>query len=178
MLLDLFLKLAVTPENIMGLLWNIITIVGMCLIFHAWTEKWWKSLIPFYGTYLIYKHTWNNLKWLFLLQLGFDFMGAKAVSITKKHITSSLFATIKTYMETEQIAIDISVEQLLICLVLATISSLVVFVLTRITYMKVCDSLLIGNIWLKIGTFLLPELFLLVDYFYYKNKMKKQRSPE
>lgn len=81
-------------------------------------------------------------------------------------------------METEQIAIDISVEKLLICLVLATISSLIVFVLTRITYMKVCDSLLIGNIWLKIGTFLIPEIFLLVDYFYYKNKMKKQRSLE
>ncbi|MBQ2802565.1 MAG: hypothetical protein IJF07_01550 [Lachnospiraceae bacterium] len=174
MLWDLFLKLAITPENILGLLWNIVTIVGMCLIFCAWKEKWWKSLIPFYGTYIIYKHTWKNLKWLFVLQLVIDFVGAKATSIAKKHITSNVFESIKTYVETEEIAIDISVEQLFACLVVALISSLIVWILTRITYMKVCSSLQIQNVLLKIGSFLLPEIFLLVDYIYFYNREKKK----
>ena len=46
-------------ENVWGLIWSIITAVCMCLIFLAWGEKWWKSLVPFYGTYIIYKNTWK-----------------------------------------------------------------------------------------------------------------------
>ena len=69
MLFDLFMKFVLTPENVLGLVFQILTIVSMCLIFHAWKEKWWKSLIPFYGTYLLYQHTWKRWKWLFLVEM-------------------------------------------------------------------------------------------------------------
>lgn len=94
MLFDLFVKLCVTPENILGLIWNLITIVGMCLIFCAWKEQWWKSLIPFYGTYLIYKHAWKERRWLFLVQMIFDLISAVSAWVMRKHITSNLFAAL------------------------------------------------------------------------------------
>ena len=174
MLFDLFVKIWLTPENIMGALWNIVMIVGMCLIFHAWKEQWWKSLIPFYGTYIIYKHTWQKWKWLFAVQIFFDVVGAKCLSIAKKHIATNLLHAIKTYIETEQIDIDISVASLVICMILFVISMTITFVLTRITYMKVCGSLGIDNLLLKIGTFFVPQIFLLVDYAYYEKTTKKR----
>ena len=168
MLFDLILKCVVTPENILGLAWTFLTTTCMCLIFNAWNEKWWKSLIPFYGNYLIYKHTWKNLKWLFLIELIFSMIAAKCNSFTKKHIINNVFYTIKTYIQTEQLDISISPEQLFIYIVLFSISTAIVFILKRITYVKICSSLNIDNILLKIGTFIFPELFLLVDYIYYK----------
>ncbi len=170
MLFDIFVKLWVTPENIIGIAWSIVTIVGMCLIFHAWQEQWWKSLIPFYGTYLIYKHAWKEHKWLFFVQMIFDLLSMLSAKFMKKHLTSNLFAAIKTYMETEKIDIDISVPYLLICACILLISMLVVFLLTRITYLKVCDSLGIKSLLLKVGTFLVPQVFLIVDYVYVRKK--------
>ena len=170
MLFDLFLKFVLTPENVLGLIWSTVTTICMCLIFCAWQEKWWKSLIPFYGNYLIYKHTWKKFKWLFLVEIGFDTLAAKSTSFMKKHIVNNVFYTVKTYIETRQLDIEISPEQLFICMVLLLVSAVIVFVLKRVTYMKICTSLNITNTLLKIGTFLLPEVFLLVDYIYYKRK--------
>lgn len=167
MLFDLFVKFWVTPENIIGLIWNIITVVGMCLIFQVWNEKWWKSLIPFYGTYLIYKHTWKKWKWLFLVQLGADMISAKCMSLTKKHITGNLIDAVRTYIETQQIALDISISRMLIYMVLFFVMMVIAFLFTRITYIKICESLQIKNVLLLLGTFLLPEVFLLVDYVWY-----------
>ena len=99
MLFDLFLKYVVTPENVLGLIWSTVTTICMCLIFCAWQEKWWKSLIPFYGNYLIYKHTWKKFKWLFLVEIGFDTLAAKSTSFMKKHIVNNVFYTVKTYIK-------------------------------------------------------------------------------
>ena len=170
MLFDIFVKMWITPENILGIAWNVVTIVGMCLIFHAWQEQWWKSLIPFYGTYLIYKNAWKEYKWLFFIQMLFDLISMISSKFMKKHLTNNLFEAIKTYMETETIDIDISVPYLLICAVVLMISMLVVFLLTRITYLKVCDSLGIRNGFLKMGTFIVPPIFLIVDYVYAMRK--------
>ena len=173
MLFDLFVKIWLTPENIMGVLGNILMLVGMCLIFHAWKEHWWKSLIPFYGTYVMYKHTWQKGKWLFAVQILFDLLGARCLSVAKKHIATNLLQAIRTYVETEQIDIDISVVRLMICMILFVISMVITFVLTRITYMKICSSLQIENLLLKIGTFFIPQIFLLVDYVYYEKAAQK-----
>lgn len=173
MLFDLFVKLCVTPENILGLIWNLITIVGMCLIFCAWKEQWWKSLIPFYGTYLIYKHAWKERRWLFLVQMIFDLISAVSAWVMRKHITSNLFAALKTYLETKTIDIDISIPCLLISAGLLLVSMIVVFVFTRITYLKVCDSLNIKNLGLKVGTFFVPQIFLIVDYVYAVKQVRK-----
>ena len=76
MLLDIFLNIWATPENIISLILRIALTAGLCLIFAAWGEKWWKSLIPFYGTYLLYRHTWVRGRWLFILQILLDMAGA------------------------------------------------------------------------------------------------------
>lgn len=136
MLFDLFLKLLLTPVNIFGLVWNIAVIVGMCFIFKAWKEQWWKSLMPLYGTYIIYKYTWKKQKWLCFVQLLFNVTGAKCLYVMRKHIAVSLFHAIKTFIEKEQIDFDISVSRLLICVVVCLNSMLLTFILTRITYMK------------------------------------------
>ena len=171
MLFDIFVKLCITPENVLGILWNLITIVGMCLIFHAWQEKWWKSLIPFYGTYLLYKHAWEKRKWLFFVQMLFDLVSFVSARVMRKHVTSNLFTAIKNYLETDTIDIDISIPCLLICTGLLLVSMVAVFLLTRITYLKVCDSLDIKNGFLKVGTFFVPQIFLIVDYVYAIKKL-------
>lgn len=176
MLFDIFVKLWVTPENILGIVWSIVTIVGMCLIFHAWQEKWWKSLIPFYGTYLIYKNAWKERKWLFFVQMLFDLISMISSKFMKKHLKNNLFAAIKTYIETEKVDIDISVPYLLICAIILLISVVVVFLLTRITYWKICDSLGVKNVFLKLGTFIVPQVFLIVDYVYVKKRDKQSNN--
>lgn len=170
MIFDIFVKIWITPENILGILWNLVTVVGMCLIFHAWQERWWKSLIPFYGTYLMYKNAWKKYKWLFFVQMLFDLISMMSSGFMRKHLTNNLFATIKTYMETGTIDIDISVPYLLICALVLLLSMLVVFFLTRITYVKICDSLGIQSLLLKVGTFIVPQVFLIVDYVYLMGK--------
>lgn len=176
MLFDIFVKFWVTPENVLGIVWSIVTIVGMCMVFHAWQEKWWKSLIPFYGTYLIYKNAWKERKWLFFVQMLFDLLSMISSKFMKKHLKNNLFAAIKTYIETETIDIDINVPYLLICVIILLISMFVVFLLARITYWQICDSLGIKSIILKVGTFIVPQVFLIVDYVYVKKQMRKNND--
>lgn len=173
MLFALFVKFCVTPENVLGLIWNLITIVGMCLIFCAWKEEWWKSLIPFYGTYLIYKHAWKERRWLFFVQMIFDLISAISAWIMRRHITSNLFAAVKTYLESKTIDIDINISCLLISAGVLLVSMIVFFLFTRITYLKVCDSLHIKNLGLKVGTFFIPQIFLIVDYIYVMKQVGK-----
>lgn len=175
MLIDILIKYYLSPENVWGLIWSIITAVCMCLIFQAWGEKWWKSLVPFYGTYIIYKNTWKQLKWLFLVDFFLNILSARSCSYIKKYLLRNAVDTIIAYIETNNWDIDISVEKILICLLLLVISSIAVFLLRRVTYMKICESLSIHNIFLKIGTFLFPQLFLIVDYIvFYKKRPGKQ----
>ena len=176
MLFDLLIRFILTPENVWGFIWSIVTTVCMCLIFRAWQEKWWISLVPFYGTYLIYKNAWKEHKWLFFVQMLFDLTGVMSSKFMKKHLKNNLFAAVKTYMETEKVDIDISVPYLLICAIILLISVVVVFLLTRITYWKICDSLGIKNVFLKLGTFIVPQVFLLVDYVYVKKRDKQSNN--
>ncbi len=179
MLSDILIKLFVTPENIIGLIWDIIPIVGMCFIFHAWKEKWWKSLVPFYSTFLIYKHTWTRFELMFGLQMLFELMNMISAKLFKKHITNNLLDCVKNFFETQTFDLDISLTYLLVCGSLMLVSMIAVFVMTRITYWKICSSLEISNVFLKIGTFLLPQIFLIVDYIYVcrrNAKIKAQKS--
>lgn len=170
MLFDLLLKIFLTPENVIGLLWSIATTVCMCFIFKAWKEKWWKSLIPVYGTYLIYKNTWKRWKWLFLLELLFHLLTMKCTSFMKKHIVYNIFYTVKTYLETEKIDLDISVEKMMVCMLLLLMNGFVVFILKRVTYVKICTSLSIHNAFIKIGAFLFPQIFLFVVYIIFARR--------
>ena len=164
MLLDIFLKIWVTPENIVGLIHQIALTVGLCLIFAAWEEKWWKSLIPLYGTYLLYRHTWNRGRWLFAVQILLDMAGAWCGHAIGRSLMGGLLETIRLYVRTGEFAVDISVGQLLFWLMVWAVCAVCVFLLTRITYLKICGSLKLEGGVLKVGTFLFPQLFLLIDY--------------
>lgn len=172
MLFDLFMKFVLTPENVLGLVFQILTIVSMCLIFHAWKEKWWKSLIPFYGTYLLYQHTWKRWKWLFLVEMILSLAASGCSKLLRERMIDHVFFTIKTFIETKQLEENIDLSVLLLYITIVCISTAIIFILKRITYVKICSSLNINNILLKIGTFVLPELFLLLDYIYFKKVLQ------
>lgn len=42
-----------------GIVWIILEIVAKWSIFRKMDEPGWKSLIPFYSEYIVYKHCWN-----------------------------------------------------------------------------------------------------------------------
>ena len=110
---------------------------------------------------------------MFLVEIMFNTLGAKCMSFAKRHVTQNVIHTIKSYIETKQLDIQVQTEQLVICIVLFLISAVIVFVLKRVTYVKVCSSLGMNYLLLKVGTFILPEIGLLLTYicFYRKNKV-------
>ncbi|MEE1100930.1 MAG: hypothetical protein U0K86_05555 [Agathobacter sp.] len=106
-----------------------------------------------------------------MVEIMLNFLSAKCGSFIKKYVIRNLFYTSKKFINTDNWDIDISVEKMLICMLFLVISTLGVFVLKRVTYLKICASLSIQNIFLKIGTFLFPQIFLLVDYaVFYKRR--------
>ena len=172
MLLDIFLNIWATPENIISLILRIALTAGLCLIFAAWGEKWWKSLIPFYGTYLLYRHTWVRGRWLFILQILLDMAGAWCAHTLSRSLVGGLLETIQFYARTGEFAVDISVRQLLLWLMVWAVCAFCVFLLTRITYLKICGSLGLESGVLKVGTFLFPQMFLLIDYVCWRKKSR------
>lgn len=170
MILDFLMKLFITPENIIGVLLNILGIIGICLIFTLWNEKWWKSLIPIYGTFILYKHTWKSYNSAFIIQTIFILMKIVSLSFFRKHITRNLFYAIQNYIETEQWDIDISITKLIIAISIYLLGTFVVWIFSLITYVKLCNQLNVKNVLLIIGILIFPDLFLLITYFYYKRK--------
>ena len=46
----------------------ILMVIGEWKLFKKFGEKSWKSLVPFYNTYLLYKHTWSRKAfWFYML---------------------------------------------------------------------------------------------------------------
>lgn len=176
MILDFLMKIFITPENIIGVVINVLGIVGMCLIFTLWDEGWWKSLVPIYGTFVLYKHTWSNYIGAFVAQTLFALGKMGSLSFSKKHITSNLFSAIKDYLETGQFSLDISISKLLIAIVVFLICLLVTWIFQLITYLKICDKLNVRNPLFKIGVVLFPDLFLFIIYFYYRRKNRGENS--
>ncbi len=57
-------------EEIRGIIgiFNIIAIVACWKIFNKFGEPGWKSLIPFYNWYILYKYSWNpTMFWVVLI---------------------------------------------------------------------------------------------------------------
>lgn len=176
MLWNLILDILITPENVIGFILNISMLVAMCLIFAAWKESWWKSLIPFYSTYIIYKHTWKNRKLLFIVQLVLELVNKRSVSVMRKHIITNVIDAAGEFFDTGKANIEISVSTLVVCIILFLLSALVLFILTRITYLRICDSLNVNNALIKVGVFILPEIFLTITYIFYKRREKKNED--
>lgn len=175
MILDLLTKIFITPENIIGLLLNITGIVGMCLIFTLFNEKWWKSIVPFYGTFVLYKHTWKRYSGAFATQTLFALLEICSMSFFKKHITRNLFYAVKSYIETEQWDLDISIPKLLIASALFILSTFIVWIFGLITYVKICNKLNVKNVLLIIGVLFFPDIFLIITYLYYKRKNRGEK---
>ncbi len=176
MLLDLLVRYILTPERILGLVWDILPIIGMCLVFSAWKEEWWKCLTPLYGTYIIYKHTWKKSVTMFLVKMFLDATGTVSMAYARKHVTKNLISAVMELAKNGNLQLGIDVEKVIWCVVIAAVAGLVAWILTRVTYTKVCDSLGINSTGLKIGTFLLPEIFLIVNYMCYKKQEKREVS--
>ena len=170
MIFDLLIKIYCTPENIIALILNICAIIAMCFIFKSFGEKWWKSLVPLYSNFILYKHTWL-FGWYFLIEFFFDLAYAKSISMIKKHIIFNVFETIKYYLEYEKLNVDINVMLIISCLICFLITYVIIFILKRVTYWKLCNKLNV-NLLLKIGTMIIPDIFLLIDIIYHNKKQK------
>lgn len=104
------------------------------------------------------------------VRITFSFINYEMYLIYEKHIVYNIFYTVKTYLETEKIDLDISVEKMLVCMLLLLMSGFVVFILKRVTYVKICTSLSIHNAFIKIGAFLFPQIFLFVVYIIFARR--------
>lgn len=180
MLLDLFSRIYLTPENITGAILSILGIIGLCCVFHMWNEKWWKSLIPFYGTFILYKHTWKRYKTIFVVQTLLDLIRIRSHSIIKDNIKTNIFSIIKNCIETGEVDLaEIQFTELiiyiLICDIIMIIIRIIQFVLKIITYLRIYNTFNIRNTLIKIGIVVFPDLFLLIAYLYKRAEVPKER---
>lgn len=165
-MLDFLIRLYCTPENVIGLLLDILLMVDMYLIFKALGEKGWKSLVPVYNKFLLYKHTWN-WKWFFLFEVLAGLITAKCLSTMRKHIVSNIFHTIGILLQEQKLEMDIDISMLFICLGVYAICSVFLFIMRRITYYKIAAKFQMAT-WIKVGALILPEIFLLVSVIKYR----------
>ena len=170
------MKIILTPENIIGIILNIIALIDMCFIFTLFKEKWWKSLIPFYNIYILYKHTWNN-KYICFIEIISLLLNSKFLSFIRKDIFISIYECIKALIEQESFYLDLNYGKIFIFLIFYIITYLIVFIFKRITYWKLCSKMQL-NIFLKILTFIVPDICLLIDYFVYKGGIKNGKVSE
>lgn len=167
-MLELLIKIFLTPENIFGLIFNILGIISFCFIFREWEEKWWKSLVPIYNTYIIYKYLWKR-KWFCLLQFLFSIINIRCIVILKKEILVESINSILNYIKNDIFNINFNFNLLFICIIFFTLSYIVIFTMKRISYFKLCKQYK-SPLFLKIGTFIFPDIFLIISYIFYKKK--------
>lgn len=172
-MLELFLKIFFSPEEIIGMLIEITTIIAMCLVFIELKEKWWKSLIPIYSTYLLYKNTWKY-KWFFIIEFVFLFAKSKSFSMIKKEIIGNVYDVIIALINKQEIAMDINVTLIIICFLGMIIFGICVFIMKRITYYKIAKSFNY-NIFKTICVLISP-IFFFFFILWKKWKNKKQKA--
>ena len=55
---------------IIGLIWYILQVIAKWKIFNKMDEAGWKSIIPFYSDYIVFKRTWKtSFFWILLVML-------------------------------------------------------------------------------------------------------------
>ena len=95
---------------IVSLIMTILHVVGIWNVFKKAGEPGWKSIIPFYNTYTLYKISWNPM-WFWLVLLG-GLIGAGLLS----------FATVT------------------VCVILGALVELFAFVVRFVMYYRLCLS--------------------------------------
>ncbi len=95
---------------IVSLIMTILHVIGIWNVFKKAGEPGWKSIIPFYNTYTLYKISWNPM-WFWLVLLG-GLIGAGLLS----------FATVT------------------VCVILGALVELFTFVVRFVMYYRLCLS--------------------------------------
>ena len=96
--------------SIFSLIMMILHIIGVWNVFKKAGEPGWKSIIPFYNTYILYKISWNPM-WFWLVLLG-GLIGAGLLS----------FATVT------------------VCVILGALIELFTFIVRLVMYYRLCLS--------------------------------------
>ena len=94
--------------SIFSLIMMILHIIGVWNVFKKAGEPGWKSIIPFYNTYILYKISWNPM-WFWLVLLG-GLIGAGLLS----------FATVT------------------VCVILGALIELFTFIVRFVMYYRLC----------------------------------------
>ena len=81
--------------SIFSLIMMILHIIGVWNVFKKAGEPGWKSIIPFYNTYILYKISWNPM-WFWLVLLG-GLIGAGLLSFATVTVCVILGALIELF---------------------------------------------------------------------------------
>lgn len=139
-MIDFLLKIFLSPENILGIVFNLLNIAAICVVFHEVGEKWWKSLIPIYSTYLLYRNFWKH-KWFCLLEFALILINSRCTAIVRKTIIVDVFEFFVTLIEKQTLEMDVNIPLLILCILGSILSAFAVFVMKRITYYKIGKKL-------------------------------------
>ena len=136
---ELFLKIFASPEDIIGIIFEVLHIVTICFLCIEFKEFWWKAFIPFYNVYLLYKHSWKY-KWFFIFEYLFLILQAKSFKLIKGEVILNILDLAKDIFGKRELEINFNLELVLICLFLTFIFGFLVFLIRRITYIKIAKK--------------------------------------
>lgn len=165
-------KIFLTPENIIGIILKLIEIIGMCFIFVCLNLKWWKSLIPFYDNFILYTKVFKHKWMMFFFNILSLLIQFRCVSLFKKHILGNVWNIIKTKNFDN---LDIDIIYLILLIVIWIFTYLVCFIFEKITNYRILKLLELPFLF-QVITFIIPDIFLLIDAIYYLHKKKKQQG--
>lgn len=139
-MIDLLLDIFLSPENILGMLVNLLNLVAICVVFSEVGVSWWKALIPFYSTYLLYRNFWKY-RWFCLLEFAFLLIDSRCTAIIRKNIIVDVIEFFRTLIENQTLEMDVNIPLLILCIVGSMLASFAVFVMKRMTYYKIGKKL-------------------------------------
>ena len=70
-LVALFAAIGITGMLLIILAWYVVQVIANWKIFKKMGEPGWKSIIPFYNSYILYKRTWKTMFFWIALVIGF-----------------------------------------------------------------------------------------------------------
>ena len=171
-MLQFLTKIFLTPENIMGIIFKLVEVIGMCFLFYCLELKWWKSLIPFYDEYVLYDKVFKHKWFAFLFYSLSFFIQFRCISLFKKHILGNIWTVLQ---EQDLSTLNIDFVYLIFLVVIWIFTFIICFLFQRMANYKALKLLNIPSL-LQIMTILLPDIFLLVDSIYFLYKRKKQQA--
>lgn len=137
---DFLLKIFLSPENILGIVLNLLNLVAICVVFSEVGVSWWKALIPIYSTYVSYQSFWKH-KWFCLLEFAFLLIDSRCAAIIRKNIIVDVFEFFATLIEKQTLEVDVNIPLLILCILGSILAAIAIFVMKRMTYYKIGQKL-------------------------------------